>query len=259
MKSTCLLSININKIATLRNARGGNVPDVLQCAKDLVVFGAQGITVHPRPDERHIRKTDVHELAAWLKKHNKSRHQPIEFNIEGYPSRDYLNLIKKTRPHQATLVPDAPDVITSNAGWALARNKKFLIKTTRQLQSYGVRVSLFVDVFAWNKKEFLALQEIRPERIELYTERFARDFTNLKKRQQTTLRYAAVAKAVAELGIKINAGHDLSLKNVGYLLKSVPEIGECSIGHALISEALYFGFEKTVRQYRKNMMRKISR
>jgi pyridoxine 5-phosphate synthase len=254
-KIKCLLSVNINKIATLRNSRGGNQPNVLQCAKDIVMFGAHGITVHPRPDERHIKKQDVLDISRWLKKHNKKSPHHIEFNIEGYPSVEYLRLLEKVRPDQATLVPDPPEALTSNAGWRLQKSEKFLTPIVRNLQNKGVRVSLFIDVFAWSNSEQAALLRINPDRVELYTERFAHDFTNLKKRTSTTLKYKTVTKTLSELGFSINAGHDLSLHNVNYLLKSIPEIQECSIGHALISEALYLGLQKTIRSYLKKMRR----
>lgn len=250
----CHLSVNINKIATLRNSRGGTVPNVVQCAVDIMRFGAEGITVHPRPDERHIRKTDVYDLQALLKKTNAQRpkNKKIEFNIEGYPSQDFLNLIQEVRPDQATLVPDPPNVITSNAGWKVSQTSTFLKNVLAELRQMKVRSALFIDVFAWSDADTQALARLRPDRVELYTERFATDY-NTAQRARTTSRYAEVTNIISALGIGINAGHDLSLQNVRYLLKQVPQIVECSIGHALIAESLYMGFEKTIKQYLSEM------
>lgn len=253
-KLKCKLSVNVNKIATLRNSRGGELPNVLTCAQNLIRFGAQGITVHPRPDERHIKKQDVIDIHRLLKKINLSRRakSKVEFNIEGYPSKSFLKMILKIKPDQVTLVPDKPDAITSNAGWNLSKNKKFLRKVVRDLHNKNIRVSLFIDVFKWSRNERLALLYINPHRVELYTERFAKNFTT-KSRARTTHQYARVAHELYRFGFDINAGHDLNLQNLGYLLKKVPSIVECSIGHALISESLYLGFEKTIASYLKVM------
>lgn len=251
----CVLSVNVNKIATLRNSRGGDVPNVLKCAQDLVAYGAEGITVHPRPDARHITHQDVLDLHLWLRKHNRRRrHHPVEFNIEGYPSATYMKLIQRVRPHQATLVPDPPHALTSNAGWDLARNEKKLTKIVRRLRSMGVRSSIFVDVYNFSQTDQKALARIRPDRVELYTEKYAHDYVT-QKRASTTAKYAKVARIIDLLGIQINAGHDLNAANIQYLLKSVPSIIECSIGHALISESLYWGFKRTIQTYRRNMRR----
>lgn len=254
IRKKCTLSVNINKLATLRNSRGGNVPNILQCTKDLIEFGAEGITVHPRPDERHIRKSDVYTLAHLLKKINKTRskNKKIEFNIEGYPNSDFLNLVKKVRPDQVTLVPDPPEALTSNAGWDLAKSENNLNQIIQYLKNLDIRVSLFVDVYNLNKADYAALLRLKPERIELYTEKFAKDYVT-KKCSSTTRKYALVAKKIHSSGIDINAGHDLNLENVRYLLKNIPEIIECSIGHALIGESLYFGFKSTISQYLTEM------
>lgn len=252
-KQKCKLSVNINKIATLRNSRGGHTPNLIECARDIIDFGAEGITVHPRPDERHIKKADVYALKELLNRINRKRkNNKIEFNIEGYPSQDFLDLLKDIRPDQATLVPDPPNVITSNAGWRVAHTTQFLKDILGEIHALKVRSSLFIDVFDWRQEDQLALCEIGPDRVELYTERFAKDYPG-KNRAQTTKRYKDVATAIAKQNIAINAGHDLNLQNVRYLLKTVPEIIECSIGHALISESLYMGFKKTIGAYRKEM------
>jgi pyridoxine 5-phosphate synthase len=248
----CQLSVNVNKIATLRNSRGGDVPNVVQVASDIIRFGAQGITVHPRPDGRHIRTKDVYDLSRLIRKINRKRKHKIEFNIEGYPSRSFLKMIDKVRPDQATLVPDPPHVITSNAGWRLAKNKNSLIRIVKSLRKMNVRSSLFVDVYSWGKEEEAALKKIQPDRIELYTEKFAKDYVT-KKRQRTVQQYRKVASFAESICVATNAGHDLNLQNVRYLIKNVPQVLECSIGHALISEALYLGLEKTVKSYLRQM------
>jgi pyridoxine 5-phosphate synthase len=233
------LSVNINKIATLRNARGGSVPDVLKAASDIERYGAQGITVHPRPDERHIRKADVYELQKIVK---------TEFNIEGYPSRDFLKMIEEIRPAQATLVPDPPDVLTSNAGWNISKHKIFLKEVLAELRSYGVRTSIFVDP----EEAIVELaSETGTDRIELYTESFAHDFYSDKAKAIKP--YVDAAKKANEAGLGINAGHDLNLDNLKYFKDHVPGLLEVSIGHALISDALYFGLENTVQLYLKQL------
>jgi pyridoxine 5-phosphate synthase len=257
MKSkNCSLSVNVNKVATLRNSRGGNVPNLLQCVIDLISFGAEGITVHPRPDERHIKHRDVFDLEKLLKKINRRRpaSRKVEFNIEGYPSREFLRLNKKIKPDQATLVPDPPHALTSNAGWAIAKNERQLKKILSFFRKNKIRSSLFVDPFQMTEKEWSALERLKPDRIELYTEKFAKDYVT-KNRKSTTAKYSQVAARSSSLGIEVNAGHDLSLENVRYLLKSVPQIKECSIGHALMSESLYFGFKKTIEEYLSQMHR----
>lgn len=250
LKHKCRLSVNINKIATLRNSRGGNIPDLLACARDIISYGAEGITVHPRPDERHIRKTDVYALSELLKKINAKRpkSKKIEFNIEGHPDQNYLNLLKDIRPDQATLVPDPPEVLTSNAGWRVAENSAFLQEVLTTVRSYKIRSSIFIDVFNWSESDTQTLKALRPDRVELYTEKFAADYHD-KKRKSTMLRYKLAAREINQLGIQINAGHDLNSQNLKYLLQNIPEIIECSIGHALIADSLYFGLKTTVKSY----------
>jgi pyridoxine 5-phosphate synthase len=243
-----LLSVNVNKLATLRNARGGNVPNIVQCSKDILDFGAAGITVHPRPDGRHIRTQDVRDLKKMLDAYNTEKGVLCEFNIEGYPNDEFMALAKEIRPEQCTLVPDPPDVITSNAGWKLAENQDFLKKIVRELKSNGSRVSLFIDVFAWSDIETQALKEIQADRVELYTERYAKSYPTAERDAVTAI-YAKVARELSGLGYGINAGHDLSLENSAHLAQKVPEILEVSIGHALIAEALYLGFQETIKRY----------
>lgn len=233
------LSVNINKIATLRNARGGNNPNVIQMALDCERFGAQGITVHPRPDERHIRESDVLELSPKL---------TTEFNIEGYPDERFLNLIERVRPAQATLVPDAPDVITSNQGWETIRQADLLKSITKKIQGWGIRVSLFVDPMI-DMVEGTA--KIGADRIELYTGPYAHDYLlNPDKAVEAYTKAALRAKA---LGLGVNAGHDLDLKNLRFLKSAIPFLDEVSIGHALICDALYFGIENTIQMYRRQL------
>ncbi|MFN8145173.1 MAG: pyridoxine 5'-phosphate synthase [Bacteroidia bacterium] len=229
------LSVNINKIATLRNARGGNSPDLIKAAVDIQRFGAQGITVHPRPDERHIRVKDVYALKDVV---------TTEFNIEGYPSRDFLKLIQEIKPAQATLVPDPPDVLTSNAGWDTEAHQLFLTDVVAELKSYGVRTSLFLAPVE-RMVDFAG--ETGSDRIELYTEYFASEFPNHPTKAVSE--YVQAAKRAARVGLGLNAGHDLNLNNLRYFQTEVPGLLEVSIGHALISDALYFGLENTVQMY----------
>ena len=233
------LSVNINKIATIRNARGGNVPNVCQVALDCERFGAQGITVHPRPDERHIRFADVWELRPLLK---------TEFNIEGNPNAEFIKLVKSVKPNQVTLVPDAHDAITSNAGWDTVKNLDFLKDIVSEFQEIGIRVSIFVDTDLKNI-EFAA--KTGTDRVELYTEPYATMYP--KNRELAIAPFVEAAKLAKKLGMGLNAGHDLSLENLEYLHAMIPAIDEVSIGHALISEALYFGLENTIKQYRKHL------
>ncbi len=234
-----LLSVNVNKLATLRNSRGKNNPDVVQTALKIISYGAHGITVHPRPDERHIRRADVIALKKTIK---------VELNVEGYPSQDFLELIEEVRPAQVTLVPDPPDAITSNAGWALANNEKYLQEVTRRIQKTKARVSIFMDPKDFTSTTVQDLKDIGCERIELYTEDYAQDFSTPKK-DATTKTYLALAKAAHKAGIGINAGHDLDRANLKYLVKKIPFIDEVSIGHALICDALELGLERTVKEY----------
>lgn len=233
------LSVNINKIATLRNARGANNPDLIQVAKDCERFGAQGITVHPRPDERHIRYADVLQLAEVVR---------TEFNIEGYPDARYMDLIKQVRPAQATLVPDPPDAITSNTGWDTIAHQQKLADIIAELKSYGVRTSIFV-----NPEEEIIEAAVRTgtDRIELYTEPYAKGF--LHNPAEAVAAYASCAALGHQLGLGINAGHDLDLHNLAYFQKNVPYLDEVSIGHALICDALYLGLENTIRLYRRQL------
>lgn len=233
------LSVNINKIATLRNARGGNLPNLVQVAMDIEKFGAQGITVHPRPDERHIKTQDVYDLAQVV---------TTEFNIEGYPGPEYVNLVRNVRPAQATLVPDPPDVLTSNAGWKVAQNAAFLKGVVRELKLSGARVSLFLDPFEYQESSLAEVADTGADRIELYTERYAKCY-DLPVRDEVLGVYARVARQAVMAGLEVNAGHDLNLKNLRYFVKRIGCISEVSIGHALICDSLYFGLEKTVQYY----------
>jgi pyridoxine 5-phosphate synthase len=235
------LSVNINKIATLRNARGGSIPDVIKAAIDIQRYGAEGITVHPRPDERHITKKDVYDLKKVV---------TTEFNIEGYPSEDFLKLIEDIRPAQATLVPDPPDVLTSNAGWDTVKHQNFLKDIIARIKSYGVRTSLFIEP---NEKMIEQAKATGADRIELYTENYARDYS--KDRKQAIAAYVKAAIKANEIGIGINAGHDLSLDNLQYFVKNIPGLLEVSIGHALISDALYLGLENAVQMYKREIHR----
>lgn len=234
------LSVNINKIATLRNARGANNPNVIQAAIDCEKFGAQGITVHPRPDERHIRYSDVVELKKVV---------ATEFNIEGYPDDRYLKLVKEVKPAQATLVPDKPDAITSNAGWDTVKNEKFLKAIIGELKSYGTRVSVFVDP---EIEMVEGAKLVGADRIELYTEPYASQFHGDK--QKAVSPYVDAGKIARQLGLGINAGHDLDLNNLRFLKDSIPHLDEVSIGHALICDALYLGLENTVQLYLRELM-----
>jgi len=233
------LSVNINKIATLRNARGGNNPNVIQVAKDCERFGAQGITVHPRPDERHIRNSDVTELKKIV---------TTEFNIEGYPDDRYLKLVADTRPDQATLVPDKPEAITSNAGWDTVKNEKFLIDVIAELKKSGTRVSVFVDP---DVKMIEGAKKVGADRIELYTEPYASQYH--QNRDAAVKSYVESAKVALRLGLGVNAGHDLDLVNLKFLKQSLPHLDEVSIGHALICNALYFGLENTIQLYLREL------
>ena len=234
------LSVNINKVATLRNARGGNVPNVCQVALDCEKFGAQGITVHPRPDERHIRFADVWELKSKIS---------TEFNIEGYPTNDFIQLVKSVKPHQVTLVPDPPEAITSNAGWDTVNNLEFLKDVVADFQLAGIRVSIFVDT---NLKNVEFAAKTGTDRIELYTEPYASNYPLGK--EAAVAPFLEAAKMARSLGLGLNAGHDLSLENLKYLHQIIPWIDEVSIGHALIADALYFGLEDTIKRYRNQLV-----
>lgn len=231
------LSVNINKIATLRNARGGDVPNLVKFAKDIESFGGQGITVHPRPDERHIRYQDVLDLKPVL---------TTEFNIEGNPVPKFIDLVLKVKPDQVTLVPDAEDAITSNAGWDTITHKDFLKEVISEFKKNGIRTSIFVDP---NIEMIKNAPLTGADRIELYTEEYAKRYAGGDKKSVEI--YANCAKLASELGIGVNAGHDLSLENIEYFQQQVPGLLEVSIGHALISEALYLGLENTIKKYLK--------
>ena len=233
------LSVNINKIATLRNARGANNPDVIQVARDCERFGAQGITVHPRPDERHIRFADTMALKNVV---------TTEYNIEGFPDERYLEIIHKTRPTQATLVPDAPDAITSNAGWNTIKHKDFLSHVIGELKKMGTRVSVFVDP---DPEMVEGAANAGADRIELYTEPYAAAF--LKDADAAVEPYVRCAHKARKLGLGINAGHDLDLDNLKFLKDHIPFLDEVSIGHALICDALYFGLENTIQLYLRQL------
>ena|SRR5688572_3499209 len=233
------LSVNINKIATLRNARGGNNPDVIKVAIDCERFGAEGITVHPRPDERHIRYSDVLQLKDLVK---------TEFNIEGYPDERYMELVQRVKPEQATLVPDGPHVITSNAGWDTIKHADFLKEVIRELKNSGTRVSIFVDPTVVMAE---GAAEVGANRIELYTEPYATNYHNNKEKAVSG--YIETARIAKSMGLGINAGHDLDLHNLKFLKQSIPYLDEVSIGHALISDALYFGLENTIQLYLRQL------
>jgi len=235
------LSVNINKIATLRNSRGGNMPNVVQAAVDVQLFGADGVTVHPRPDERHIRYKDVMDLISVIK---------TEFNIEGYPSRSFIDLVKKAKPHQVTLVPDPPEAITSNAGWDTITNKSFLQDVIAEFSEAGIRTSIFIDT---NPDNVGNAASTNADRVELYTEPFAAMFA--KDRDKAIAPFIAAAEIAKKAGLKINAGHDLSLENLKFFSEHIPYLAEVSIGHALICDALYYGLEKTVKLYKEQLIK----
>lgn len=229
------LSVNINKIATLRNARGGNNPDVVRVALDCERFGAQGITVHPRPDERHIRHQDVFDLRPQLS---------TEFNIEGYPSEDFCNLVIKAKPAQVTLVPDAPDQLTSNHGWDTKNNIEFLTPIVKRFKDAGIRVSIFIDP---DKEMADYAKQIGADRVELYTEPYASQYAT--DREKAIAPFIEAARHCREIGLGVNAGHDLSLQNLAYFHACIPWVDEVSIGHALICDALYLGLRETIKEY----------
>lgn len=229
------LSVNINKVATLRNARGGNNPDVVRVALDCEKFGAQGITVHPRPDERHIRHQDVFDLRPRLS---------TEFNIEGNPSDDFCSLVLKAKPDQVTLVPDAPDQLTSNHGWNTIKHEAFLRDVVRRFKAAGIRVSIFIDA-----QPVLAdyAKKVGADRVELYTEPYAANYA--ANREEAIAPFVQTAIHCREIGLGLNAGHDLSLQNLAYFHQQIPWVDEVSIGHALICDALYLGLRETISEY----------
>jgi pyridoxine 5-phosphate synthase len=230
------LSVNINKIATIRNARGGNTPNLVQAAIDIENFGADGITIHPRPDERHITLQDTYDLDKVVK---------TEYNIEGYPNERFLTLIEELKPAQATLVPDPPHVLTSNAGWNTVEHFEFLKTVISRIKAVGVRVSLFIETDA---EMIQKAAEVGADRIEFYTGPYAEDYS--KDRNKAITPYVDSAKVALENNLEINAGHDLSLENLKFFKQNIPNLAEVSIGHALISDALYLGLENTVAMYK---------
>ncbi|MBB3124459.1 pyridoxine 5-phosphate synthase [Mesoflavibacter sabulilitoris] len=233
------LSVNINKIATLRNSRGGDVPNVVQFAKDVQRFGAEGVTIHPRPDERHIRYQDAHDL------------KPVvytEYNIEGNPIPKFIDLVLATKPTQVTLVPDSIDAITSNAGWDTIKNKDFLVEVIKEFKNNGIRTSIFVDPVL---KQIEGAKETGTDRIELYTEAFAHQYSLGNK--DAVIPYVDCAKLADSLDLGVNAGHDLSLDNIEFFKQSIPNLLEVSIGHALITESLYLGVENVINMYKNKL------
>jgi len=233
------LSVNINKIATLRNARGGNVPDVQKVAVDCQDFGAQGITVHPRPDERHIRYRDVELLRPLVH---------TEFNIEGYPSEDFIRLVLNAKPEQVTLVPDPPEALTSSAGWDTVRHMDFLKDVIARFKEQGIRTSIFIGT---EKELIKAAAETGTDRVELYTEPYASMYPAGK--EEAIAPFISAAEQARDLGLGLNAGHDLSLENLRYMHERIPWIDEVSIGHALIADALYFGLQNTIMMYLREL------
>ena len=231
------LSVNINKIATIRNARGGNIPDLLKVAQDCETFGVQGITVHPRPDERHIRYNDVYRLKPLIR---------TELNIEGYPSRPFIDLVLKVKPAQVTLVPDAPDAITSNAGWDVGKHLDFLKELVDVFKTNHVRTSIFIGT---DPDDIQCVAKTDTDRIELFTEPYASLY--MKDREAAVTPFVRAATLAKQLGLGVNAGHDLSLENLGYFAAKIPWLKEVSIGHALICDSLYYGLEKTIGLYKK--------
>lgn len=234
------LSVNINKIATIRNARGGNTPNVVQAAIDCERFGAHGITIHPRPDERHITTQDTFDLAEVVS---------TELNIEGYPDQRFMDMIAQIKPAQATLVPDPPHVLTSNAGWDTETHLETLTKIISEIKSHGVRTSIFVDT---ELKNIRYAAKTGVDRIEFYTGPYAEHYPI--NREEAIAPYVTAAKLAHELGLEINAGHDLSLDNLAYFKEKIPHLAEVSIGHALISDALYLGLENTIQLYLKRLL-----
>ncbi|MCD4768934.1 MAG: pyridoxine 5'-phosphate synthase [Bacteroidales bacterium] len=231
------LSVNINKIATIRNARGGDIPDVVKTATDCEKFGADGVTVHPRPDERHITYKDVREIRPLI---------TTEFNIEGYPSEDFIKLVSEVIPHQVTLVPDPPDALTSNAGWDTIKYRSFLQDIISHFKSLGIRTSIFIDTDPGNIR---AAVNTGADRVELYTEPYASGYP--LNAESAISPFIKAAKTARESGLDINAGHDLDLNNLEYFSSNIPWLKEVSIGHALISDALYFGLHNTIQMYRR--------
>ena len=231
------LSVNLNKVALIRNARGANYPDLLKVAKDCESFGAQGITVHPRPDERHVRFSDLEPLKSLV---------TTEFNIEGYPSKRFMAHMKAVRPHQCTLVPDKPDALTSDGGWNIPEQRSFLEDVVSEIKSYDVRVSLFMDP---KPDSMVYAKEVGSDRVELYTGTYAKDFKTSPA--EAIENHLACNQVIEEIGIGLNAGHDLDLNNLAYYAQNMSNLQEVSIGHALITDALYYGLENVIPMYRR--------
>ena len=234
------LSVNINKVATIRNARGGDTPNLVQVAKDCERFGAEGITIHPRPDERHIRYQDVYDLKKVVK---------TEFNIEGYPNQKFIDLVLEVKPEQVTLVPDPPGVLTSNAGWDAINKKDFLKPIIETFKNAGIRVSIFMET---DLEQIKAAKETGTDRIELYTGPYAEAFSENK--DEAVLAFKQASEQAAEIGLGLNAGHDLSLENLKFFYQNTKDLLEVSIGHALISDALYYGLENTIQLYKRELI-----
>jgi len=233
------LSVNINKIATIRNARGGNIPDVHKAAIECERYGTEGITVHPRPDERHIRYSDVRQIRPDI---------TTEFNIEGYPSQKFIELVCEVVPHQVTLVPDPPDAITSNAGWDTINNRDFLSEVISEFKSHNIRTSIFIDT---DINKVRAAVETGCDRLELYTEPYASNYASYP--EKAIAPFVRAAEEARDLGLDLNAGHDLSLENLKFFSDSIPWVKEVSIGHALISDALYYGLQNTIGMYKRQL------
>ena len=231
------LSVNINKIATIRNARGGSIPSIVNAAIKCQNFGADGITIHPRPDERHITRKDVYDLKNVITK---------EYNIEGYPSPDFINMVLEIKPNQVTLVPDGPDVLTSCAGWDTVKFKSYLREVVQEFKSCGIRTSIFIDP---NLSMIEAAKDCETDRVELYTESYAKNYNTNKK--EAIAPYLEAAKRARDIGLGINAGHDLNLENLAYFAENIPNLLEVSIGHALISDSIYLGLENTIQMYKR--------
>ncbi len=231
------LSVNINKIATIRNARGGSIPSIVNAAIKCQNFGADGITIHPRPDERHITRKDVYDLKQVITK---------EYNIEGYPSPDFISMVLEIKPEQVTLVPDGPDVLTSCAGWDTVKFKSYLREVVQEFKSCGIRTSIFIDP---NLHMIEAAKDCETDRVELYTESYAKNYNTNKK--EAVAPYLEAAKRAVDIGLGINAGHDLNLENLAYFAENIPNLLEVSIGHALISDSIYLGLENTIQMYKR--------
>ena len=239
------LSVNVNKVATLRNSRGGDIPNVLKVTQDIVTFGADGITVHPRPDERHITYQDTIDISKMLKE----KFPKVEFNVEGYPSKNFLSLIEAVKPDQITLVPDPPGVLTSNKGWDMKKNLSFLISTIKKIKSDSNRTCLFIEP---NPDYIKYIISSGVDSIEMFTGEYAKNY--FFNKEEVIKKYIETASVAHQHGIGINAGHDLNLENIVFFKKKIKYLDEISIGHALISDSLYFGLENTIQLYKRNLL-----